>query len=160
AAACLGKNEAAIVYVLGPEASYAIVLNVDGGLALVRLARAEEINEAVAALTDTETLRSPRARTLARGVYDLVLKPLTERVKGKDLLIVPSGSLCLLPFELLVEGEGEGRYLLERRRVRYAPSLTVLRLVRQRDEKRPRPDRLFWAVGDPVYEEGDPRLKG
>ena len=46
---------------------------------------------------------------------------------------MPAGPLCLLPFELLVERDDRGQehYLIEKHRIRYAPSFTVLDLVRK-----------------------------
>jgi CHAT domain-containing protein len=60
-----------------------------------------------------------------------------------------------LPFELLVE---DGRFLIETYRIRYAPSLTALHLVRLWERQRAKPDRPLWAVGDPVYDAQDNRL--
>ena len=56
-------------------------------------------------------------------------------IRGKGLVLVPGGLLGLLPFELLVEPAegpqaGGGRFLVEGHRLRYAPSLTALHMVR------------------------------
>ena len=42
------------------------------------------------------------------------LRSLAERIRDKDLVIVPTGALCYLPFELLREaGKGGATYLIE-----------------------------------------------
>jgi CHAT domain-containing protein len=84
--------------------------------------------------------------------------PATDRLKGKErLVVVPDGGLCYLPFQLLVDGED--RFLIETRRIRYAPSLTALHLTKQWAEDRAKgkalPDRMLFALGDPDY--GDRR---
>src|SRR5262249_7693534 len=87
--------------------------------------------------------------------------PAAEAIRGKALVVVPGGVLGRLPFELLVEPgggpTGDGVYLAERHLTRYAPSLTALHVVRLWDAARRRPDRPFWALGDPVYSPSDPR---
>jgi hypothetical protein len=87
----------------------------------------------VRTLVDREVLQSDsRCRQLGAELHDLLLKPLAQRIGGKDLVIVPDGVLWELPFELLVEGcteEDDGKCLIEGRQVRYTPSLTVLHLT-------------------------------
>jgi CHAT domain-containing protein/tetratricopeptide (TPR) repeat protein len=172
ARSCLADNEAALLFALGRDASCVVLVEGkpaagDGanGLAVYRLPPADEIAAKVAPLTDPDTLALPaRSRSLGARLHDLLLGPLADRLKGKDLVIVPDGPLCTLPFELLVEGAEHGhggRYLVEGHRIRYAPSLTALYGVRQwQDHRERRPDRPLWALGDPVYDAGDERLTG
>jgi len=61
----------------------------------------------------------------ARGLYDLLVKPAEQQLKGKtSLCIVPDGILWDLPFQALEPREGH--YLLEDYSISYAPSLSVL----------------------------------
>jgi CHAT domain-containing protein len=62
-----------------------------------------------------------------------------------------------VPFEALVE---DGRYLIERHRIRYAPSLTALHLVRLWEQTRAKPQRPLWAMADPIYDKTDKRIEG
>lgn len=62
----------------------------------------------------------------ARHLYDLLLKPAEEQLKGKtSLCIVPDGILWDLPFQALEPKDGH--YLIEDYAISYAPSLSVLR---------------------------------
>jgi tetratricopeptide (TPR) repeat protein/CHAT domain-containing protein len=172
ARACLASDEVALLYVLGSEASYLILLTRDGlpetgGITIHKLAPAGEIVELVIALARPVTLEdSNSVRELGCRAFQVLLAPVAEAIRGKALVIVPGGVLGLLPFELLVEpaegakdaAAGDGRFLVEGHRIRYAPSITALHLVRQWDGTRKRPERLLWAVGDPVYQASDPRL--
>jgi CHAT domain-containing protein len=183
ARACLGPNEVALLYVLGDEASYLIVVAKDddprtAGLAIHELGPAGAIAKAVDALVHPSALKSLRglepipwegevdAREREAEAYRMLLAPAAEAIRGRDLVIVPGGPLGYLPFELLIEPReakvdvADGRYLIERHRIRYAPSLTVLSLVRQWERTRARPDRPLGAVGDPVYEPSDKRVRG
>jgi CHAT domain-containing protein/Tfp pilus assembly protein PilF len=166
ARSCLGPGEVALLYVLGERASF--LLLVEGkeakgpGLALYRLDPAAAIADTVAVLADRETLLAPaKVRALAPEAYRLLLGPAADRLRGKDLVIVPGGVLALLPFELLIEevdAQGKEHYLVERHRIRYAPSLKVLSLVRQWQRQRRQPERALWALGDPVYDPADDRM--
>lgn len=65
-------------------------------------------------------------RRPARELYDLLLKPAAEQLRGKTRLVfVPDAGLWELPFQALQTAEG--RYLLEESEVAYAQSLTVMR---------------------------------
>lgn len=62
----------------------------------------------------------------ARQLYDLLLKPAEQQLKGKtSVRIVPDGILWDLPFQALAPRDDH--YLLEDYAVSYAPSLSVLR---------------------------------
>jgi CHAT domain-containing protein len=71
----------------------------------------------------------------AHRLYELLLKPAREQLRGKsELVIVPDGALWSLPFQALQSPEN--RYLLEDYVVSYAPSLTVLREMSRLRQKR------------------------
>jgi CHAT domain-containing protein len=170
ARSALASNEVALIYLPGSPRSHVVLVEarpkrIDPaeGLAIYELPRESEINDLVAALTDVETLARPaNVLALAAEAHDMLLKPLAGRIRGKDLVIVPGGDLSYLPFELLREptDEGDRRYLIESRRVRYAPSLTTLHLIGQWKKSRRQPDRALWALGDPIYDGKDSRYRG
>lgn len=164
----LHDNEVALMFVLGVKDSLVFLLEKSDGqtvkpeenitIAHLPFGR-EPLEEHLAVLLDTGTLQlTPRAKFLARNLYAKLLAPVSEKIKGKDLLIVADGALWDLPFELLVE---EGKYLIENHHIRYAPSLTALYWLRQWARNRPRlPDEPLWAMGDPIFSATDPRLTG
>jgi CHAT domain-containing protein/Tfp pilus assembly protein PilF len=173
ARACLAADEVALLYVLGSEASYLIVVIKEddpetAGITIHKLPSAGKIAELVIALTQANTLEDVEsARELGAEAYRMLLAPATEAIRGKGLVIVPSRALGFLPFELLVElaqvdkddTAGVGRFLVEGHRIRYAPSMTALHFVRRWDDERPRPERTLRALGDPVYQPTDERLE-
>ncbi len=134
------------------------------GVAVVPLPGAQVLAGKVRTLVDREVLKSDsRTRCLGAELHDLLFKPLAKHIGGKNLVLVPDGVLWELPFELLVEGraeEDEGKYLIESRQIRYSPSLTVLHLIGQWEEKRTVPREALWALADPVFSKDDPRAKG
>ena len=69
--------------------------------------------------------RNLEFREQARGLYELLLAPAREQLRGKTLLcIVPDGVLWELPFQALQPRDGA--YLIEDHAVFYTPSLGVL----------------------------------
>ena len=171
ARACLADNEAAVLFAVAPKESYAIIVQkkpVPGdkgkGLAVIRLPGGAVLGPLVATLIDEEVLRSDsRCRALGARLFALLLAPLREQLRGKDLLLVPDGVLWALPFELLVEdrgGKNPGKYLVERRRLRYAPSLSLLHLIGQWERTRKVPTEPLWALGDPIFGKDDRRAEG
>ena len=59
--------------------------------------------------------------------FDLIIAPIADLVHGDDLILVPEGPLCLVPYAALMNPEQE--YLCESLRIRLIPSLTTLKLV-------------------------------
>lgn len=91
-------------------------------------------------------------RSLASELYDLLLRPMEADLRGRELIIAPDGILASLPFEMLVMGqEGRHFYLLEKYRVKYVQSATVLTLLRN-SVKRGALGQGFIGFGDPVYD--------
>lgn len=70
--------------------------------------------------------RRKQSRELAELLYKRLLGPMQQSMVGRDLLIVPHGSLHYLPFAALHDGE---HYLLQGRAVRYLPTATLLGLL-------------------------------
>jgi CHAT domain-containing protein/Tfp pilus assembly protein PilF len=165
ARACLAPSEVALLFVPGPEKSYLML--VEGrpapadkthGLAIYPLPSWDDMADGMSLLTDRDSWERPvTARAAGQQAYDLLLAPVKDRLRGKHLVIVPGGPLAHIPFEALVE---DNRYLIEKHRVRYAPSLTALHLVRLWEKTRPQPQRPLWAVADPVYDKSDERIEG
>lgn len=86
---------------------------------------AEEIGKRTRALRDMITTQTAFADD-ARKLYDLLLKPAEQQLKGKtSLCIVPDGVLWDLPFQALESRDGH--YVIEDYAISYAPSLNVLR---------------------------------
>jgi len=56
-------------------------------------------------------------------LYDLLLRPIAEKIRNRRLVIVPYRVLHYIPFQALHDGES---YLIERCEVSYAPSALVL----------------------------------
>jgi CHAT domain-containing protein len=84
----------------------------------------------------------------ARSLYDLLLKPAREQLSGKtSLVIVPDDGLWELPFQALQSAENH--YVLDDAAISYAPSLTILRELRERRRHRPDALRTLLALGNP-----------
>lgn len=84
----------------------------------------------------------------ARQLYDVLLKPAEQQLKGKtSLCIVPDGILWDLPFQALEPRDGH--YLLEDYAISYAPSLNVLKEMSAR-KKAERASTSLLAFGNPT----------
>jgi CHAT domain-containing protein/tetratricopeptide (TPR) repeat protein len=171
ARACLAPDEVALLFAVGADASYVLLVEKEPaagdkgeGLAVFRLPSSKELAPAVATLLARETLlHAAGARDRAALLYRKLLGPLEKRLAGKNLVLVPDGVLALLPFELLVAGQTEnsdGQFLVERHRIRYVPSLSALHLSKRwLDGRKALPDRPLWALADPVFDDKDARLQ-
>ena len=90
---------------------------------------------------------------LGRALFDALIGPIAKELEDKDeLIIIPDGSLGILPFEALILPDG--RWLVERFHVTYLPSLAVKDLLDRRgpsDGTRP-----LLALGGARYERNAP----
>lgn len=63
-----------------------------------------------------------------RKLYDIVIGPFTDLLLGDEIIIVPDGPLCMVPFAAFVDPDS--RYLNDSFRIRIIPSLTSLKLIK------------------------------
>ena len=62
-----------------------------------------------------------------KSFFDLIIAPVADLVHGNDLILVPEGPLCLVPYAALMNPKQE--YLCESLKIRLIPSLTTLKLI-------------------------------
>ena len=62
-----------------------------------------------------------------RLFYDCVIGPIADLLESDELIIVPEGPLCLIPYTACVDKAA--RYLSETTRIRILPSLTSLKMI-------------------------------
>ncbi|SVD63916.1 uncharacterized protein METZ01_LOCUS416770, partial [marine metagenome] len=87
---------------------------------------------------------------IGRSLYDLLIKPLLPVINGKkNLLIIPDGPLSLIPFETLIDENGD--YLIEKFNVHYIQSIAVANLLRERKYEGERQPML--AFGGAIYDQ-------
>jgi CHAT domain-containing protein/tetratricopeptide (TPR) repeat protein len=83
-----------------------------------------------------------------RSYYSLLIKPVEKYlVNKKRLIISPDGYLSFIPFDSLIDNKG--KYLVERFVTRYTPSMTIFRMVSERNYSPKRKNIL--AFGDAHY---------
>ena len=70
--------------------------------------------------------------SLGQRLYDGLLGEIPELKDKRDLIVVPDGTLHLLPFSALMN---DGQYLLTSHQVTVAPSGTVLNMLRHRSDQ-------------------------
>lgn len=93
-------------------------------------------------------------QAVSQCLYRQLIAPLEPQLaQTQGLMIVPDGPLGLIPFESLQDAQG--RYLIEKYAVSYAPSLAVLNDIAQRPPTQGQRPILAWGnaqYGDIDYE--------
>jgi CHAT domain-containing protein len=133
----LGKETALVEYTSLDGELLAFILT-DERIEVVRhLGREEEVGAALEQFRfQIETLRhgaeplrkhlaplASRARHHLQALYELLLRPIEQRIGERRISVVPHRALHYVPFHALHDGTG---YVIERREVSYAPSAVVL----------------------------------
>ncbi len=94
-------------------------------------------------------IRVANTRKLGKGLYELLIKPMEAKIKGKkNLIIVTDGILAFVPFETLLDEDG--KYLVENYHISYIQSIGVHKLIKERKYSEDRKPLL--AFGGAVYD--------
>ncbi|MDT5124271.1 MAG: hypothetical protein QOC96_3753 [Acidobacteriota bacterium] len=116
-------------------------------------------------LTSDPTAAGPATAfaTTSNALYKTAVEPAAKIVGDKRLLIVADGALNYIPFEALVTSEGGAdyaslHYLVKTNEIVYAPSASVVAVIRQQTTKPTGKNILL--VADPVFMASDSRAKG
>lgn len=166
--ALLPPGRALLEYWLGEERSYVFVLTSDT-LSLQRLPAAREIRTEVAAYRSALLRLAPPAEygALAHRLYQELMAPALAGAGAAggrldDVIVVPDGSLHLVPFEALVTAAPERSagfddlaYLLRTVTISYVPSASVLASLERSDASAggvSAPGVRFVAFADPRYD--------
>jgi CHAT domain-containing protein/tetratricopeptide (TPR) repeat protein len=148
------RSSVILYYQLGVQESFLIVLG-PGEAHLVSLPNWTTISKSVTewrsqilhqSIEAAQSKPSPLTEyaVVAHHLYSILIGPAARFIRGRDLVIVPSDALHELAFEALVVGDpstqsrsARTEYLFERHAISYAPSLSTLALIenRQRDLK-------------------------
>src|SRR5215216_2255257 len=159
AAALIPDLSTAIVeFVVADEKSYLIVLTRDikktasplrislYSLKITSTQLSERVNEFHRMLAE----RDLNYQDAARQLYDLLLKPAEEQLRGrKTLCIVPDRVLWELPFQALQPRTGV--HLIEDLTLFYAPSLSVMREITKQRSAATHPLKTLLALGNPQF---------
>jgi CHAT domain-containing protein len=145
-----------LVYTVTEARTYLAVIGrgADGpGLKIVTIPIGREaLTERVRAFRTRVGARDLGIAADARALHDLLVAPAGNLDDARHLLIAPDAALWELPFQAL-QG-ADGRYLLERAAIAYAPSLTALTTART--TPRAAPSRELFAIGNPLLRDGGP----
>jgi CHAT domain-containing protein/tetratricopeptide (TPR) repeat protein len=101
--------------------------------------------------------------TASNALYKTAVEPAARIVGNSRLLVVADGALNYVPFESLVTTAGGTDYaslpyLVKTNEVIYAPSASVVAVIRQTATKPAGKNLLL--IADPVFNTSDPRAKG
>ena len=101
--------------------------------------------------------------TASNTLYKTAVEPAASMIGDKRLLVVADGALNYVPFEALVTTAGGTDYaalpyLIKTNEIVYAPSASVVAVVRKQATKPTGKNVLL--VADPVFNSNDPRAKG
>jgi CHAT domain-containing protein len=137
----LSANALLIEYVLAEPNSYAFAITHDT-VTPYRLP-SKSVIEADSNRYRKEIRAQKEDRALAQQLFSELLQPIKQYSEKTDLVIIPDGSLHLLPFSALADGSS---YVLKTHTVDVAPSSTVFELLSRRSKGRELVDMPYIGV--------------
>ncbi len=101
--------------------------------------------------------------TASSSLYKAALEPAATALGEKRLLIVADGALNYVPFEALVKSPESAdysslSYLIKSNEIIYAPSASVVGVIKQQNYSRA--GRAMLILADPVFNSNDARARG
>ncbi|XP_078382872.1 uncharacterized protein LOC144665516 [Oculina patagonica] len=96
---------------------------------------------------EEEGMALSRKNNPLRRLYETIIEPIDDLIRGCELVIVPDGPLFLAPFAAFLDHCSE--YLCESFRIRLIPSLTAMKLITECPENY-HSKREALLVGDPL----------
>jgi CHAT domain-containing protein len=157
----LRRDETLVEYFLTKRDVYCFVINKDRyqvvKLPITSEGLEKDIESFLANIRESSS-GSVFDKSMATNLYEQLLKPLEGLLGDNRIIIVPHGKIAFLPFESLMTGPGgEEKFLIERYRIKYIQSATILGMLRtlHRQEKT---GKAFLGFGDPVYDYENYRL--
>jgi CHAT domain-containing protein/tetratricopeptide (TPR) repeat protein len=143
----LRPDEMVLEYVLDEPRSFCLHITRRGAAVATLSAGRKHVEELVENYLAGVRSRKSVAE-IGKELYLLLLRPIPGADSTSRLIIVPDGKLHLLPFDSLTDDQG--RYFLESHIVTYAPSSTVLNVIRTSPVAH-QPRQTFLGVGDVQY---------
>ena len=149
-------SSALLEYVVMEERTYLFVITEPAERAAVEIQaytlplKREELAKQIESFRQQLATRDLGFRASAVRLFDLLLKPATAQLRGKNnLVIAPDSNLWDLPFQALIGNAN--RFMIETASITYAPSLTVLREMTRRrlNQSTTRAPATLLAVGNP-----------
>jgi CHAT domain-containing protein len=146
----LRPSDMLLEYVVAEPSSYVMVLT-PTSKQIIKLAGRKTIEDLVGKYTNAIQQRVD-ARTQARKLYDILLRPVPQ-IEGKpNYIVIPDGCLNLLPFDALVDQHDQ--YVVQSHVVSYAPSSTTLYLLRSKQVVGEKMNALLAVGGVPYGKRG------
>jgi len=152
----LQRDEALIEYFLTKQDVYCFVIGKDSYQVVKLPVTAEGLGkniESFLANIQDAAQGSVFDKSRAAILYEQLIRPLEDHLGKNKLIIVPHGKIAFLPFESLMSGAvGEEKYLIERYRIKYVQSASVLGMLRTFHKQEGTGSKSFLGFGDPVYD--------
>jgi CHAT domain-containing protein len=160
----LDEKSAILEYCLGEKRSFGILLTKNSLIlkALPPRAEVEDSLRGFLKMLSTPPQRSFQGVPAARRIYGDLVYPFENALSESinHLIFIPDGILHYLPFDALVRNDtitAEPKYLVELYDISYAPSVSSLAYLMQK-ERRGQHKKMLLAVGDPVYLSGNSKM--
>jgi tetratricopeptide (TPR) repeat protein len=151
----LGNDEIVLEYFISKKGCYCLVVSKDR-YGVIRLAvdsdtlesRVDELLKNIKGIMTGEKFIEEKAIRL----YEDLITPVEHLTGDKTIIIVPHGILAHLPYETLIsKKDGQTAYLIEKHRIKYVQSASVLGVLRTQYKKNGLSNQ-FIGFGDPVYD--------
>lgn len=137
----LKNNETLVEYFKGTKQWYAFIVD-SKKVDVIPLGEISINDKAKAFRAAIQETNSNRYKQTSKALYDVIWKPLENKINTSDVVLVLDGSLHYVPFGALHSGE---QFLIEHYSIRQLPSLAVSQYLK-RSKKRKKP---MMVLGNP-----------
>lgn len=152
----LDSDSVLLSFHLGEENSHAWVID-RKSISVHALPAAKAIDDLARRYHEalSQQATASRSAEVGKKLAEMIFRPVSKRVRGKRLLIVPDGALHYVPFAAL-PSPATGEPLIAEHEIVYLPSASVMQSI-QREQRSGGPMSVA-VFADPVFNRDDPRL--
>ncbi|HLM61156.1 MAG TPA: CHAT domain-containing tetratricopeptide repeat protein, partial [Pyrinomonadaceae bacterium] len=155
----LDKDTILLEYALG-EAQSSLWLVANDSISAYKLPKREEIENAARRYYQSlKTNAGAPDNRAGNDLSEMLLKPVSEKLAGKRIVIVGEGALQYISFAALPNPAAKNRFLIETNEIVNLPSAATLAVLRRETAKRKAASKTLAVFADPVFSPADPRLK-
>lgn len=147
----LKKDEVMLEYFFAKEGVYCFVISTVRFEIIKLPVQPQQLEKTIRSLIASASGVRPY-RDESFQLYRMLVQPVRKYLGRKTMIIIPDGPIALLPFELLLFREnGAVRSMIERHRIKYVQSASVLGILRTQ-YRNDHANTGFIGFGDPVYD--------
>jgi CHAT domain-containing protein len=148
----LPQQTAFLEYVVTEDTTFLFVIKSNDPIAVFEINLSEkQIDQLADEFRQQLADRDPIFKASSKNLYNLLIQPAAKKLDGNSsIVIIPDRKLWEVPFQTLIDAEG--KFLIEKSPISYAPSLAVFLQMQKLKQQLTQKEPSVLALGNPTIQ--------